>query len=342
MMNEYTTLASHPINVYRKLLVAGIDPQPLFASIGLDVTELIKVPESRIPAHKMTQLWHLIEDVSQDQSFGLKLAAGGHPMNFKALGLLLVACNSIAEGIQKLSHYYEVIANSIHIELHYEIDKIGLIMHPRPNSDIHPMGADLFFATIFNYCQQLSLNTHAVSHIELTRSLPKDSTPWQCFFHCPITFNAQQASIWFNRSVVEEVSFMRSRQIAAQNEVHVRSYIDSMQSSFWKYKTQSAIQQTIASQEPSVENIAKYLAMSPRALSRKLTNEGTTFRNVLKDKRKDLVKQYLSDTNMSISEIMFLLGFHDLSNFNRAFQRWFDCSPSQYRKSHHEVKNDKR
>lgn len=341
MMNEYTTLASHPISLYRKLLVTNIDPKPLFSCVGLDIETLIKAPESRIPTNKMTQLWRLIEEVSQDQSFALKLATGGHPMNFRALGLLLIACDSIAEGIQKLSRYYALVVNSIHIELHYEVDKIGLIMHPLPDSDIHPMGADLFFATLFNYCQQLSLAVNAVSHIELSRVTPKDASQWQHFFHCPVTFGAKKSSIWFNRGVVETVSFMRNRQIAAQNEVHVRSYINSMQSSSWQYKTQAAIQQIIATQEPSVENIAKCLSISPRALSRKLTHEGTTFRHILKGKRKELAQQYLSDTNMSISEVMFLLGFNDLSNFNRAFQLWFGCSPSQYRNNHNDVENDK-
>jgi len=341
MMNEYTTLASHPISIYRKLLATELDPQVLFASVGLDIEELMKAPESRIPTNKMTKLWQLIEETSQDQSFGLKLATGGHPMDFRALGLLLAACDSIAEGIQKFSHYYELIVNSIRIELHYEVDKIGLIVHPLPDSDIHPMGADLFFAMLFNYCQQLTLDANAVSHIELSRPIPTEAKEWLQFFNCPVTFNAQQASIWFNRSVVEEVSFMRNRQIAAQNEAHVRSYIDSMQSSSWRNKTQSVILQTIAIQEPSVENIAKCLSMSPRALSRKLSNEGTTFRKVLKEQRKELAQQYLADTNMTISEIMFLLGFHDLSNFNRAFQLWFDCSPSQYRNNHNNVENDK-
>lgn len=341
MMNEYTTLASHPISIYRKLLATELAPQTLFTSVGLDIEALMKAPESRIPTNKMTQLWRLIEETSQDQSFGLKLATGGNPMNFSSLGLLLAACDSIAEGIQKFSHYYELIVNSIRIELDYEIDKIGLIVHPLPDSDIHPMGADLFFAMLFNYCQQQSLNANAVSHIELSRPVPKEPNEWQQFFHCPIRFNTQQASIWFNRSVVEEVSFMRNRQIAAQNEVHVRSYIDSMQSSSWRNKTQTVIQQTIATQEPSVENIAACLSLSPRALARKLSSEGTTFRTVLKEQRKELAQQYLADTNMSISEIMFLLGFHDLSNFNRAFQLWFDCSPSQYRNNHNNVENDK-
>ncbi|MFT6331526.1 MAG: AraC-like DNA-binding protein [Bermanella sp.] len=40
---------------------------------------------------------------------------------------------------------------------------------------------------------------------------------------------------------------------------------------------------------------------------------------------------YLSDSHISVEAIAALLNYHDSANFRRAFKRWFQLSPDQYR-----------
>ncbi|HYQ51473.1 MAG TPA: AraC family transcriptional regulator, partial [Pseudomonas sp.] len=40
---------------------------------------------------------------------------------------------------------------------------------------------------------------------------------------------------------------------------------------------------------------------------------------------------YLAQPGMTLLETAYLLGFADPSNFYRAFRRWFDVTPSEYR-----------
>ncbi|HAB01796.1 MAG TPA: AraC family transcriptional regulator, partial [Pseudomonas sp.] len=41
--------------------------------------------------------------------------------------------------------------------------------------------------------------------------------------------------------------------------------------------------------------------------------------------------QYLAQPGMTLLQTAYLLGFADPSNFYRAFRRWFDVTPSEYR-----------
>jgi AraC-like DNA-binding protein len=52
---------------------------------------------------------------------------------------------------------------------------------------------------------------------------------------------------------------------------------------------------------------------------------------LLDDTRRELAGQYLGQANLTLLEISYLLGFSDPSNFFRAFRRWFDSTPGEYR-----------
>jgi AraC-like DNA-binding protein len=84
---------------------------------------------------------------------------------------------------------------------------------------------------------------------------------------------------------------------------------------------------------PSVEHVAQRLHMSRRTLARKLDAEGTSFKATLDDLRRGLAERYLSLDDLGVSQVAALLGFSDSAAFHRAFRRWRNQSPSEYRRS---------
>ena len=83
--------------------------------------------------------------------------------------------------------------------------------------------------------------------------------------------------------------------------------------------------------EPKRETVAQTLHLSQRTLQRRLQEEGTSFQALLDVTRRELAEQYLAQPNMTLLEIAYLSGFADPSNFFRAFRRWFDETPGEYR-----------
>ena len=83
--------------------------------------------------------------------------------------------------------------------------------------------------------------------------------------------------------------------------------------------------------QATAEQIARHLAMSKRSLQRRLSEEGVSFKDVLEDTRRALSMNYLTNTNMSMQEIAYLLGFRDPSSFFRAFRGWTGKTPQSLR-----------
>jgi AraC-like DNA-binding protein len=81
----------------------------------------------------------------------------------------------------------------------------------------------------------------------------------------------------------------------------------------------------------SADRVARALHMSRRTLARRLDEEGTTFSEVLDTHRRELGVRYVARTSLPLGEISERLGFSQVQGFGRAFRRWTDRSPLEYR-----------
>jgi len=78
--------------------------------------------------------------------------------------------------------------------------------------------------------------------------------------------------------------------------------------------------------------LARQLNLSPRTISRKLKLEKTSFQEILDEERKRRAINYLTQTELSITQITHELNFNDSAYFTRAFKRWTGHLPSHFRK----------
>jgi AraC-like DNA-binding protein len=82
---------------------------------------------------------------------------------------------------------------------------------------------------------------------------------------------------------------------------------------------------------PDAEQTARSLHMSARALRRRLREEGTSFRILVRQVREQLARRYLREGSLTVDEVSRLLGYSEPAAFSRAFKSWTRRSPSAYR-----------
>ena len=82
----------------------------------------------------------------------------------------------------------------------------------------------------------------------------------------------------------------------------------------------------------SLSAVARHLKMSTRTLRRRLQDEGTSFREVADELRTQMAIKYLRDTDLTVEEIAFSLGFSDAVSFRQAFRRWTKAAPNEFRR----------
>lgn len=82
---------------------------------------------------------------------------------------------------------------------------------------------------------------------------------------------------------------------------------------------------------PTLAEVARALAVSPRTLRRRLAEEGTSYRQLTQAQRSAAARALLEDPELHVKGIAAELGFSDLTAFHRAFRRWCRRTPGEYR-----------
>ena len=88
---------------------------------------------------------------------------------------------------------------------------------------------------------------------------------------------------------------------------------------------------------PSVLQVAATLHISPRTLKRLLAGEGTSFSLLVQAERRERAVLLLRSRTLSIKDVARSVGYSNVMNFARAFQRWTGKTPGEHRQTYADV-----
>ena len=111
-----------------------------------------------------------------------------------------------------------------------------------------------------------------------------------------------------------------------------RQLADLERTSSTAERTRAVLVRALPSGRGTLDVVAAELGLSTRTLQRQLRREDTSFKAILRATRESLARHYLGNTDITASEIGFLLGFDDTSSFFRAYSTWTGTTPESTRR----------
>ena len=332
-MTEASTLASWTRALRRQLDALGLDSTALCQAAGLDPA-LMDDPNARYPLHATTRLWQLAVDASGDPTLGLHTSRHVAPTTFHALGLAVMASGSLREVFERIVRYHQVVSDALVLELREAGEVCELHFRLPPGAPAPASEAiDAFAAIYVRTCRNRLGRDYAPLAVYLRRPPPADARPWQAVFRAPVHFAAAEDMLCFARADLDQPLADGNPELAAHNEAVLRKRLEALQPDTVARRLRRALEQCLPNGEHAAETLAHGLHLSLRSLQRHLSEEGSSYEQVLADTRRDLALQHLAEADCAIGEVAYLLGFADSSSFSRAFKRWTGQSPSQYRDS---------
>ncbi|TNB46340.1 AraC family transcriptional regulator [Martelella lutilitoris] len=167
---------------------------------------------------------------------------------------------------------------------------------------------------------------------------PSNLEPLHRVFGSRLLFEQPKAAVTFDRARLKDVRKDTSLPVwKALEDAAERGLDDVPALDGVAGRVRHHLGEHMAGSISSESSVASFLGMSVRTLQRRLSGEGTSFRQEVDAVRAETARRLLGDRRISLSEIAFRLGYGELSAFNHAALRWFGTSPGALRRKKNAV-----
>jgi AraC-like DNA-binding protein len=270
--------------------------------------------------------------ISQLPELGLQF---GKQLNLTAhgdMGIAMMSSETIQQALETGVQYLAIRNPLIHLSYHLEKNRVSLqVMLDFATGAVKRFLLDMTMASI--HCIRTFLLGDAAGPFEVSFNYPRPEKikPYEAFFHHQLNFDATSSAYSFPQTELQiklPLADPLTREIAEKRCKIKLSALSTHQD------LSSKVKQLLLSRPgyfPNLDEIAAKLFVSPRTLRRHLSEENTSFQEIVNALRQELAEDYLRSTSLSISEISDLLNYSDPSNFANAFKKRGSLSPLQFR-----------
>jgi AraC-like DNA-binding protein len=321
-----STLASWALLIQRTLAARGIDADVLFRRAKLDPVHLSD-PNARYPMVAVKRLWTLAVEATHDSCLGLEVGQAWHPTTFHALGYSAIASASLREALGYVVRYSRVVTTGAQVELIDRGAEVALRLTPGlGETPLHPEATQLplqaAFAALAVLCREVRRAPLDLVRVTFDQMDERCRAPLQSFFECPVVFGDPDNSMVFSAAVLDEPLPTANPLLARINEQALARYDAGLHAAHVAERVRARLERALPAGEFGQAAVARSLNLSLRSMQRKLAQEGTTYRELLDETRRQLADQYSRDSTLSASEVAYLLGFEEASSYSRAMRRW--------------------
>ncbi len=311
----------------------GLDTSQILAAAKLDLVTL-QDPDARIPVEQVDALWQKAYELSNDPNLALHAIEVLPFGAYRVIDFLASSAPTVGAALAKVSDYFPLI-NAV-VRLPYAVGDhhvtYAVEAPSRPSTITRPY-AEYTLAAVFLRTRIATNQLYRLLRVEFSHPRPADIGEHERIFECPVRFGADACQLVIARDVWDTPRTGSDPTLFSVLETHARMLLEQLPTpGDIVGRVRKAIEAELRGGNPSLESIARQLAMSPRTLQRRLRDEKVLFNDVLDEMRFRAAKSYLAQRDVAGTEVAYLLGFAEQSSLNRAFKRWSGQTPTEYRR----------
>ena len=315
----------------------GVATDALLAEAGI-APELLGDSDVRLRYRTYSTVCKKARKITGDPDFGLHVGASVNPGHLGAQGFALMSCQSLRQALERSRRYSGMIFNACSNEV--EIGPVQCARYWRSRlANRQPLGRlqnEMNLAVWITLARWISGRPDLCPiRLEFSHAEPASTREYERLFGCELVFSAPETVLFFPSQWLDLDLPMADRRILRNMDQICRGILDRLareQQSLWLDSVRRAIVNAFKDGHPEFARIAEELSISSEQFSELLQQNGTGFRALVDHLRRELAMDYLSDSDLSLLEIAFLLGFSEQSAFQRAFKRWTGKTPGEFRR----------
>lgn len=298
----------------------------------LDKTGITAPGGGHVTPEAFGQLWLGIAEAMNDEFFG-NAARPMRPGSFALMGHAVRGAPNVEAGLRRALRFLRVAIDEPYGTLTVRSGIAEITLYDT-QIDRSAFAYRTFWVILHGLTCWLARHRIPLHGLALTCAAPPHSSDYNRFFGAPVVFDAPRGILRFDASHL--------RRPAARSEAALKRFLRAAPGNFLTgYKYDEGIIGSIAAyldgqdarDWPSLPELSTRFSMSPASLRRQLKIQGSSYRALKTQLRRERAFTLLKRTDSSVAEISELLGYAEPSAFFRAFHSWTGQSPAVWRNS---------
>lgn len=299
---------------------------------GVTISQL--EANTRTPLHAQQAFWEALQTISEDEQIGLHLGEKlplyrGHVMEY-----LFTSSSNFGAGLERALAYQRLVSDALHVTLVKKDGQCYLSnFQTTPHKDaitIKHFTECLLVGTI-RFFRFITEGQFEPLHIDLNYDNGASSDDYRRIMGCDVSLGEQETRLYFDEKVLDYEMWQAEPELLRLHEKLAIEKLQKLARFDLVNEVRQIIGENLESGDVTLESVANHINMPTRRLRSQLSDADTSFHQILSEYRCRLAKKLLADTDESVERIVYLTGFSEPSTFYRAFKRWTNETPIQYR-----------
>lgn len=299
----------------------GIDP----ALFGDDA--------ARIPLERTKGIWEEAAELASDPNFGLHVAEAVQASSFGLFSYLGVTSATWGSAVGRVCTYFKLISDASGYELFREGERVRFGSRPWPDMPTSRQINEFSIAVMVCYARQNLERPLDILGVTFAHGAPPNLSEHERIFQTHIAFDQPMTAFSFDANALNTPLRSADSKLSSILEPSATAEIDRLDQTGVRVSDRARfeLRSLLRAGIPTLEDLSQRLAMAPRSLQRRLSEDGTSFRALLLETQGDLAQRLLGEPALSIAEVAVLLGFSETAAFHRSFQRTTGMTPGRFR-----------
>lgn len=315
----------------RLLRESDISPEGLAVEAGAPKEATVD-PDVRISPNVLFDFLALAVERTGDPAFGLHAGQHLRPGDIGLLEYLVRMSTSSEEIVQKLAKYHRLAGSH-----QPQIERVGdtVVCHlPLPEDVSFPPVVEEYNLSFWTkLARTLQHDDLRPLEVLFTHAKTSYAAEAERVFGAPVRFDCPRNGLVFSPDTIETLVVPVDpglHRAVGERADEALAALGTEQS--LRERVRGQIRHQLRGDGVTADSVAKALGMSPRTLRRRLEKEGASFLDLRDAEREQRALEHMRETQLTITEISYLLGFAEASAFHRAFRRWTGKTPAQHRR----------
>ncbi len=319
--------------VFYYIATKGISADHVLKAADLDPL-VLNAPDNRVSIEVMDRIYKQAMVLTKDEYLGLHVGEFFAPGSLNIVGHIFMNCQTVHDVSQKFIEYNELLSDGVNVQIAQEKNKLTTIEYIIRHTDVSIMRqhVEYLFSGSMTLLSGLTGKEIKPVEVRLRHKAPEDLSEHHRIFSAPLRFEHSMNALVFENNIKDIPIQQANTELLLFFEQYAKQILSSIHTDKpYTKKVSLLLTKKFQEKLPTIESIAKELSMSVRSLQRKLEKENTSYSIIFNEVYKKLAISYLMNGDLSVAEIAYILGFSEPSAFHRAFKRWTDCTPNEYR-----------